>query len=136
VTQGVPMTRTAAQLGISGSSSFDSMTASLSYPQFTVSFFVPKAQPSGALDLHFKITQGGPQAITATPAMASGSPGIPGTVVVMTAQHIAMGVNRSMYDVGVNTLVAIPLGVGRAGQVVRTFTAIGVPQYMTVDFLG
>jgi hypothetical protein len=135
VTQGVPMTRTFAQIGASGlgstSASIGSVT--LSYPFFSTNFFVPKT-PNGTLDLHIHVTQGGPQSITATPGMASGTPGVPGTVVVMTAKHIVMGLNQSMFNVGINTLVKVPLSAGKAGQFTGTFTVVGAPHTITVDF--
>jgi hypothetical protein len=110
----LPMTRTAAQLGAAGTSTANSIAVSLSYPAFSTSLFVPKTQ-NGIPDLHIQITQGGPQAITATPGMGNGAPGVPGTVIVMTAAHAAMGVNQSMFKVGVNTIVRVPLSIGRAG---------------------
>jgi hypothetical protein len=110
----LPMTRTTAQLGAAGSSTANSVSVSLSYPAFSTSFFVPKTV-NGRADLHLFVSQGGPQAITATPSMASGSPGVPGTVVVMTAMHFVMGVNQSMFVVGVETIVSVPLNIGRAG---------------------
>jgi hypothetical protein len=135
VTQGVPMTRTFAQIGASGlgstSASIGSVT--LSYPFFSTNFFVPKT-PNGTLDLHIHVTQGGPQVITATPGGASGTPGIPGTVVVMTAKHVVMGLNQSMFQVGVNTLLAIPLSNGRANQFTNTFTVSGALHTLRIDF--
>jgi threonine dehydrogenase-like Zn-dependent dehydrogenase len=133
VTQGVPMTRTNAQLGASGSSTATSIAVTLSYPFFSTQFFVPKT-PNGTLDLHIFVSQGGPQSITATPSMASGSPGVPGTVVVMTAGHIGMGLNQSMFKVGINTLVQVPLSAGKAGQFTGTFTVVGALHTITVDF--
>jgi hypothetical protein len=108
---------------------------SLAYPQFTLSLFVPKTSMT-VLDLHIKITQGGPQVITATPGMANGTPGIPGTVVVMTANHVLKGVNQSMFNVGVNTLAAVPLSIGKAGVFTNTFTVLGVYHTITVDFFA
>jgi hypothetical protein len=135
VIQGLPATRTTAQLGAAGtgSTSMSIGTVTLSYPFLSSNFFVPKT-PNGTLDLAIHITQGGPQTITATPSMASGNPGIPGTVVVMTALHIAMGLNQSMFKVGVNTLVAVPLSNGKAGQFTGTFTVVGALHTITVDF--
>jgi hypothetical protein len=110
----LPMTRNTAQLGAAGVSTASSIAVSLSYPAFSTSFILPNTtnQPIG---LAIQITQGGPQAITATPGMAAGSPAIPGTVIVMTAAHAAMGVNQSMFMVGANTIVSVPLSIGRAG---------------------
>lgn len=129
----VPLTRTAAQLGAAGSSTGGSVSLSLVFPQFTTSFFVPKT-PNGVLDLHIKVTQGGPQALTATPAMAAADQGVPGTVIVRTAQHIGMGVNASMFAIGV-TLPhgGLTLTVGRAAQVTRTFQQIAT-HTLTLDF--
>ena len=108
---------------------------SLAYPQFTQTLFVPKTA-NGVLDLHIKITQGGPQAITATAGMANGTPGVPGTVVVMTANHVAKGVNQSMYNVGVNTLVAVPVSIGKAGVFTGSFIVLGITHTITVDFFA
>jgi hypothetical protein len=90
----------------------------------------------GVLDLHVKITQGGPQVITATPGMARADQGIGGTVIVMTAAHAAKGVNASMYAVGVNTLLRVPVSVGGNGQVISSFVVLGITHTATVDFLG
>ena len=134
VTQGVPMSRTTAQLGATGTSTASSISVNLVYQQFSFSLFVPKT--ANGPDLHIKITQGGPQAITATPAMANGTPGVPGTVIVMTAQHVAKAVNASMFNLGVLTLVAVPISIGKAGQFVRSFTVLGISHTLTVDFFA
>jgi PEP-CTERM motif len=135
VTQGVPMSRTTTQLSAAGTSTASSISVNLAYPQFTLTFFVPKTA-NGVLDLHIKITQGGPQAITATPGMAAGNPGIPGTVVVMTANHVGMGINASMFNVGANTLVAVPVSIGKAGTFVGSFIVLGITHTITVDFFA
>jgi len=137
VTQGVPLTRTNAQLGATGNSVGNvSISAAYAYPQFTVVFFVPKDPTTGVLDLNIKITQGGAQAVTATANGASGTPGIPGTVIVMTASHLVGGMAQSMYTVGINTLVAVPLSNGKAGQFTSTFSVLGDPNQITVDFFA
>jgi hypothetical protein len=131
VTQGVPMTRTFGQIGAAGTgSTATSISVTLSYPFFATTAFAPGSQ----IDLAQQITFGGPQAITATPGMASGNPGIPGTVVVMSAIHVAMGANQSMFMVGANTIVAVPLSAGKAGTFTGTFSAVGALHYLTVDF--
>jgi hypothetical protein len=136
VTQGVPMSRTTGQLGATGTSTASSIAVSLAYPPFTFSTFVPKTS-MGVLDLHLKITQRGPQAITATPGMAYGSPGIFGTVIVMTANHVAKGVDQSMFNVGVNTLVAVPVSIGKQGTFTgSSFIVLGVTHTITVDFFA
>jgi hypothetical protein len=135
VAQGFPMTRTNAQLGAAGNSTATSVAVTLSYPAFSTKFFAPKTA-NGVIDLAITITQGGFQAITATAGMASGSPGIPGTVLVMTAAHNGMGLNQSMFMVGVTTLVAVPLSNGKAGQFTNTFTVTGAQHTITVDFFA
>jgi hypothetical protein len=130
VTQGVPMTRTTGQLGATGSSTGTSISVNLSYPFFSVTAFAPGTQ----IDLAQQITQGGPQAITATSNGANGSPGVPGTVIVMSAIHNGMGVNQSMFMVGANTIVQVPLSAGKAGQFTGSFLAVGVAHKITVDF--
>jgi hypothetical protein len=131
--QGIPLTRTFGQLGITGTSTSSSISATLSYPFFNATLFVPKT-PNGTIDLAVQVTQGGAQSITATHSMASGTPGIPGTVLVMSALHNAMGANQSKFMVGINTIVAVPLSAGKAGQVSGTFLVLGVLHTITVDF--
>jgi hypothetical protein len=55
-------------------------------------------------------------------------------VIVMTAKHLAMGANQSMFAIGVNTLVNVPLSNGKAGQFNATFTLHGALHTITVDF--
>jgi hypothetical protein len=128
--QGLVMDRTTAQLGATGTSTGSSIAVNRSYPQCTSAFFIPKAA-SGVLDLHIKITEGGAQAISATAGNASGTPGIPGTVIVMTAAHVGMGVNQSNFNPGINTLVAVPVNVGKAGTVTGYFTVLGAGHTIT-----
>jgi hypothetical protein len=130
-TQGVPMTRTFGQLGASGTSTNSSITVSLSYPAVATTAFMP-GYPG--YDFAVQVAQGGAQAITATPSMGAGTPGIPGTVAVMTAIHLGMGVNQSMFLIATQTLVQIPLSHGNAGQFVNTFFYGGIPHNITVDF--
>jgi hypothetical protein len=131
---GIPLTRTFGQFNITGSSTGNvSISANLTYPLFVASLFVPKTA-NGVVDLAVQVTQGGSQAITATAGMASGNPGIPGTVVVMTAQHVNAGVNASMFMVGVTTLVQVPISNGKAGQFTSTFLVLGQLHTITVDF--
>jgi hypothetical protein len=107
-----------------------SILVNLSYPFFSTTAFAP----GSLVDLAQQITLGGPQQITATPGMAGGTPGVPGTVIVMSAAHIAKGVNQSMFLVGVNTVVQVPLSVGKAGQFTGTFLVVGAVHKITVDF--
>jgi hypothetical protein len=129
-TQGVPMTRSFGQLGASGTSTASSIGVSLSYPAVSTTVFLP-GYPS--YDFAVQVQQGGAQVITATPGMGAGAPGVPGTVIVMTAVHTGMGVNQSMFVVG-QTLVQIPLSHGKAGQFTNTFSVGGVAHKITVDF--
>ena len=66
--------------------------------------------------------------------MASANTGIPGTVVVMAALHLAMGANQSMFKVGINTRVEVPLSAGKADVFTCTFTVVGALHGITVDF--
>jgi len=134
VSEGIPMTRTIAQLGAAGTASFDSISVSLSYPAFATTFFVPKG-PYALLDLGYRIHQGGPQQITATPGMAAGSPAVPGTILVKTAVHGAMGLDQSMFMLGDITLLRVPLRHGEAAQFTETQTIVdGLTIHVTVDF--
>ena len=136
VTEGVPMTRTMAQLGPAlGSSTATSIAVELSYPAVAFSHFIPKTA-MGVIDLHVSITQGGPQAITATPSMAVADRGVPGTVIFKTAFHATMGVNQSGLEAGVNTLLRIPINIGVSAQFTSTFLVIGITHTLRVDFYG
>jgi len=133
---GIPMTRTGAQLGAAGTSTATSIAVTLSYPAFASTLFVPKTA-SGTADLALQVTQGGPQAITATPSMAGGTPGIPGTVVVMSALHAGKGVNQSMFMIGSVTFLKVPLSHGAADQFAGTFIVFpGIIHALTLDFIG
>ena len=135
VTQGFPMTRTGAQLGITGSSTQTSVAANLVYPAFATKFFIPKTT-NGVLDLAVSITQGGAQMLTATPAMAAATMGVVGTVNVRTAIHNTKGVNQSTFMTGINTLVMVPVSVGVNGQFTGSFIVLGINHFITVDFYG
>jgi hypothetical protein len=136
VTQGVPMTRTDVQLGITGNSTGSaSISASLSYPAFAIKKFNPKT-PNGVLDLATSVTQGGPQNVTAAPSGAGATMGVLGMVVVRTAFHNSAGVNQSTFMTGINTLVKIPVNIGVAGQATNTVIISGLAHFMTVDFFA
>ena len=131
---GIPLNRTTAQLDATGSSTSTSIAVDLFYPQFSTAIFVPKTSMF-AVSLHVKLTQGGPLGITATPSMAAVAYGdVDGTVIVMTAIHLPMGVNQSMFNAGINTLVRIPLSHGGARQFTSSFLVLGTYQHLTVDF--
>src|SRR5262247_597994 len=133
---GFTLTRTASQLGgldFAERSTEAFLSVSLVFPHFTTSFFIPRTA-NLPITRHLRLTQGGPQDITATPAMGGGTPGIPGTVVVKTAAHVNLGVTQSMLMVGAITLVKVPLSHGRAGTFTTTFNIVGVYGYLTVDF--
>jgi hypothetical protein len=133
---GIPMTRTSTELGATGSSLGNgSIAVSLSYPAFATTVAAPRT-PSRPVDLAIQVTQGGPQAITATANGAAGAPGVPGTLRVVSAVHAAMGVDQSMFQVGVYTYVAAPLEHGAAGVFVNTFYFGGVTNQVTVDFFA
>jgi len=137
VTQGIPLTRTGGQIGITGSSTSTSIIANMSYPFFSTTLFVPKDPNTGVIDLAIQATQGGPQQITATPSMALGTPGIQGEVLVMSAIHVGKGVNQSMFMVSSVTFLRVPLSHGAAGQFTSTFLVFpGIVHTMTLDLVG
>jgi hypothetical protein len=131
VTQGVPMTRTLSQLNAAGASTASSISLSLTYPQTTISLFRPKTT-MGVLDFHLRITQGGAQAITATPSMAMADTGVPGSVRIRTAKHVLTGANASMLNVGNVTLLKVPLRHGQAAVQTGTFSILGQSHVFTV----
>jgi hypothetical protein len=133
ISYGFPMTRTGAQLGVTGTSSgAASVSVSLSYPALATKFFVP-ATANGLVNLAISITQGGAQMITATPSGAHANQGVPGTLNVRSAVHNSKGVNQSTFMTGINTLVRVPLSVGVGGQFITSFSLF-VNHFITVDF--
>lgn len=142
VIQGFPLTRTFGRgLGqpsffASGSSSgASSIAVDLTYPAFGTKFFVPKTF-NGVIDLAISLTQGGSQAVTATPGGGTANKAIPGTFAVRVASHTAAGVNQSMFMTGMTTLLKVPLGAGVDSQFTGSFAVTGVQHFLTVDFVG
>lgn len=142
VVQGFPMTRTfnrglaAPPFSAAGTASgTSSLAVNLTYPAVISKFFVPKTA-NGVIDLAISITQGGSQAITATPGGATANQGIAGRLVVRVASHAAAGVNLSQFMTGMTTLLQVPLSIGVDGQALDTFVVTGVQHYLTVDFFG
>ena len=52
----------------------------------------------------------------------------------MTAKHVGMAANQSMFAVGINTLVQVPLSAGKDGLFTGTFTVVGAFHTITVNF--
>ena len=94
----IQLTRSTTELGASGSSTATSISVSLAFPALSTSFL---ASTTGMAFVFVSITQGGAQAITATPGMASGTPAIAGQVVVG----------------GTTPLVTVPLHHGSPAQI-------------------
>jgi hypothetical protein len=135
--QGFPMTRTAADTrwSYSGTSTSTAISANVNYFFTSTVFGVPKT-PNGTLDLVIKVTQGGTQAITATSLGAAGSPGIGGVVLVGGGLpvHVGMNVNQSMFMLGTQTIVNVPLSAGKGVLITGTFNAVAVNHTITVQF--
>jgi len=135
--QGFPMTRTASdpRWSYSGTSTSSAISVFVNYHFTSTIFGVPKT-PNGAIDLGINVTQGGTDNITATSGGAAGAGGIPGTVIVAGGlpAHIGMGANQSMFKLGTQTIVQVPLNAGVANTVTGTFNAVGVNHTITVQF--
>src|SRR5262245_24570960 len=113
-------------IAASGTSSATSISVSVSVPAFTASQFVL----DGVLGphQHVQFLLGGNANITASPSMAAATAGIPGTVIVMTANHMAKGVNASMFAIGVANLFHVPLDIGESGTFASSTAIVsGVP---------
>jgi hypothetical protein len=119
----------------SGTSTATSISLGVSVLPFSTQVFITKAT-NGVVSFHVRHTLGGIQAITATPGMAAATAPVGGTVVVMTAEHVLKGVNASLFMVGINTLVDVPLYLGAHAGHVGSFTIVGAPHFITVDFYG
>src|SRR5262245_40771714 len=106
VVNGFPMTRTGNELGATGTSASDSISVRLSYPSFDTRFLVLRTGLNSLpFDEAVRITQGGPQAITAMRSIAGADRGVGGEFDIHTALHNTKGVNQSTFMTGVNTLV-------------------------------
>lgn len=141
VVEGLPVSRTYTTAPVVDNTflvgSVTSISVSLSYPQLTVSGFVPKTSMF-PISRYVRVTQGGgPQHITATAGMVGASGSIPGAVLVKTAVHPTMGVDASMHQIGINTLLQVPLNMGRSSQFLDSYLVIfGNYHQLTVDFYG
>jgi hypothetical protein len=142
VIQGFPMTRTfnrglsAPPFTIAGNAfGTSSIAVNLTYPAVISKFFVPKTA-NGVIDLAISITQGGSQAITATPGGATANQAVAGAVRVRVASHAVAGVNFSQFMTGMTTLLQVPLSIGVDGQQTGSFVVTGVQHHITVDFIG
>ena len=103
---------------------------SLDVPFFQHTAFLPKS-PNGVVDLAYVLTLGGSQHLTATRSRARATQGIPGAILMKTAVHVAKGVDASMYQVGANTLLRIPLSVGAGVTQMGMFSVLNQPHSFT-----
>jgi hypothetical protein len=115
-----------------GTSTSSSVAVSLVLPAFQGGVF----RTGPAINTYRSLTLSGSQALTATPGMASATMGVPGSIGVKVAAHLAKGVNASMLVPGKTTLVRIALNVGGTGSATNSFTVSGSGHYVTVDFYG
>jgi hypothetical protein len=121
-------------LSPTGTASATSYSVSLTLPAINIKHFTT----GGALNIVTKALISGGQTITGTSAAAAANMGIPGMVTVKAAAHIGKGANASMLTsitpMGANTLVLVPLSVGKAGTFTGSFYVLGSLHYITVDF--
>ena len=116
-----------AGLQATGSVGGTSYNVSLTMPLFQMQAFTT----GGAINIGTMATFSGAQSIAGNAFSAAGTPGIAGTVLVGGAMH-TMG---SMWSQPAGqTLVQIPLSVGKAGVFTGTFLVLGSYHYITVDF--
>jgi hypothetical protein len=116
--------------GSSGSATGTSYNVSITLPQFTLNTFTT----GGAIAINTMATFAGSAMITGGTSSAMADQGIAGQVTVKVAAHVAKGVNASMLQAGKTTLVKLPLNIGAAGVTTGSFTVLGSPHYITVDF--
>jgi hypothetical protein len=115
----------------SGTSTSTSVAVSLVLPAFQGGVFATV----GTFFTYRGLALAGSQLLTATPSMAAATMGVPGSIVIKGANHIAKGANASMLTPGKTTLVKIPLNVGGVGTSTNYFVVSGLGHYLTVDFL-
>jgi hypothetical protein len=121
-------------LSPTGTASATSYSVSLTMPAFNLRQFTT----GGALNIATKAVISGGQSIMGTANAAAADAGIPGMVTVKAAAHIGKGANASMLTditpMNANTLVLVPLSVGKAGTFTGSFYVLGSLHYITVDF--
>jgi len=116
-----------AGLQATGSSTSTSYAVSLTMPLFESQQFTT----GGTINIGTHATLSGAQNIVGNAFSASGSPGIAGIVTVGGAMHTML----SMWSQPAGqTLVNVPLSVGKAGQFTGSFLVLGSYHYITVDF--
>jgi hypothetical protein len=121
---------TAGFVGATGSATATSYNVSLTMPLFTLNTFTT----GGAININTMATFMGSASINGMASSATANQGIGGQVTVKVAAHVAKGVNASMLQAGKTTLVKLPLNIGVAGTTTGSFTVLGSPHYITVDF--
>jgi hypothetical protein len=116
-----------AGLQATGTSTATSYNVGLTMPLFEVQAFTT----GGAINIGTHATLQGAQNITGNAASATATAGIMGTVTVGGAMHT---MNSVWTQPAGQTLVQIPLSVGKAGVFTGTFLVLGSYHYITVDF--
>jgi hypothetical protein len=110
-----------------GTSTATSYNVSITMPLFQSQQFTT----GGTINIGTMATLEGAQNITGGAASATADVGIMGTVIVGGAMHTAGSVWNQPAG---QTLVQVPLSVGKAGQFTGTFLVLGSYHYITVDF--
>jgi hypothetical protein len=121
-------------LDATGTSSATSYSVSLTLPSFSLRQFT-----TGGVIPFFTKAALGPagQSIGGTQEAAMASGKIQGAVTVRAAAHLGKGANASMFTTNLgfqNTLVKVPLSVGKNRTITGSFYAIGALHYITVNF--
>jgi hypothetical protein len=116
-----------AGLQATGTSTATSYNVGLTMPLFEVQAFTT----GGTINIGTHATLQGAQNITGNAASATATVGIMGTVTVGGAMHT---MNSAWTQPAGQTLVQIPLSVGKAGTFTGTFLVLGSYHYITVDF--
>jgi hypothetical protein len=120
-------------LEATGTSSATSYSVSLTLPSFSLRQFT-----TGGVIPFFTKAALGPagQFISGNRGAAMASGKIQGAVTVKAAAHLGKGANASMLTSKApfeNTLVKVPLSVGRKGTITGSFYVLGFVHYITVN---
>jgi len=118
-----------AGLQATGTSTATSYNVGLTMPLFQMQAFTT----GGLINLGTMATLSGGQIIAGNALTATGTPGIPGTVVIGGARHNMLSQWSQPTSA---TLLRIPLSVGKAAVYTATFTVLSSPHYLRVDFYG
>jgi hypothetical protein len=116
-----------AGLQATGASTATSYNVGLTMPLFEMQVFTT----GGVINFGTMATLSGVQNIAGNAFSAAGTPAVAGTIVIGGGNHT---MNSAWIQPAGQTLLKLPLSLGKAGVITSYFVVSGSYQYVTVDF--